>query len=152
MSQTEDLLIAVVGAHLSGMPLNSELTGVGGRLDRVARTAADYRLYALPNTTPRKPGLVRVPGSSGPGLELEVWALPAAEFGRFVARIPAPLGIGKIRLEDGSEVSGFLCESHAVVGAEDLTHFGGWRAFVASLPPAAPAPTTSVDDRRGSER
>ena len=78
------------------------------------RTAQDYRLFALPNTTPPKPGLVREPGFAGPGLEVEVWSLPSDAFGRFVAKIPAPLGIGKISLEDGTAVSGFLCEAHAV--------------------------------------
>lgn len=124
--------IVVVGAHLSGMPLNAELTGPGGRLLKVCRTAGDYRLYALPNTVPAKPGMVRQPGFAGAGLEVEVWALPADAFGRFVARIPAPLGIGKVTLDDGSAVSGFLCEAHAIADAEDVTHHGGWRAFIAS--------------------
>ncbi len=124
--------ILVVGAHLSGLPLNHELTGPGGQLIGKTRTAADYRLYALPNTTPSKPGLLRQPGFAGPGLEVEVWALPADAFGRFVARIPAPLGIGKVTLEDGTAVSGFLCEAHALEGAEEITRFGGWRAFLAA--------------------
>lgn len=123
--------IVVVGAHLSGLPLNPELTGSGGVLLKQCRTAPDYRLFALPNTTPPKPGLVRQPGFSGPGLDVEVWSLPADAFGRFVAKIPAPLGIGKISLDDGSAVSGFLCEAHAVAEAEDITGFGGWRAFLA---------------------
>lgn len=125
------LPIVVVGAHLSGMPLNPELTTPGGRLVRKCRTAPDYRLYALPNTTPPKPGLVREPGFAGPGLEVEVWALPPDAFGRFVARIPAPLGIGKVSLDDGSSVSGFLCEAHALAGAEEITGFGGWRGYLA---------------------
>lgn len=124
------LQIVVVGAHLSGLPLNRELTEPGGRLVKRGRTAADYRLYALPDTTPPKPGLVREPGYRGPGLEVEVWALPADAFGHFVARIPAPLGIGKVSLDDGSTVSGFLCEAHAVANAEEITRFGGWRAFL----------------------
>ena len=78
-----------------------------------------------------QPGLVRQPGFAGPGLDVEVWSLPADAFGRFVAKIPAPLGIGKISLDDGSAVSGFLCEAHAVAEAEDITGFGGWRAFLA---------------------
>ena len=132
MNTQEELQIAVVGAHLSGMALNHELSTVGGRLLRSGRTTGEYRLYALPNTTPRKPGLVRAPGSQGPGIEIEIWTLPAADFGRFVARIPAPLGIGKLSLDDGTAVSGFLCEAHAVSGAEDITHFGGWRAYIAA--------------------
>jgi allophanate hydrolase len=131
MAETDALLpIVVVGAHLSGLPLNHELTGPGGQLIKRSRTAADYRLYALPNTTPPKPGLVREPGYAGPGLEVEVWALPADAFGRFVAKIPSPLGIGKVSLDDGSSVSGFLCEAHAIAGAEEITRFGGWRAFL----------------------
>jgi allophanate hydrolase len=134
--QTEGLLpIVVVGAHLTGLPLNHELSGAGGKFVRACRTAADYRLYALPNTTPPKPGMVRQPGYSGPGLEIEVWALPADAFGKFVAKIPAPLGIGKVALEDGSSVSGFLCEAHALDAAEEITAFGGWRSFLASKAP-----------------
>lgn len=132
MAETNDLIsIVVVGAHLSGLPLNHQLTDPGGKLIRRSRTAPDYRLFALPNTTPPKPGLVREPGFAGPGLEVEVWALPADAFGRFVAGIPAPLGIGKITLDDGSAASGFLCESHAVAGASEITRYGGWRAFLA---------------------
>lgn len=125
------LPIVVVGAHLSGLPLNPQLTASGGQLLRRCRTAPDYRLFALPNTSPPKPGMVREPGFSGPGLEVEVWSLPSDAFGRFVADIPAPLGIGKVSLDDGTTVSGFLCEAHAVTGAEEITRFGGWRAFLA---------------------
>jgi allophanate hydrolase len=133
MADPNDLIpIIVVGAHLSGLPLNHQLTEPGGHLIRTGRTAADYRLFALPNTTPPKPGLIREPGFAGPGLDVEVWALPAGAFGRFVAQIPAPLGIGKITLEDGSTASGFLCEAHAIAGATEITHFGGWRAFLAA--------------------
>ncbi len=121
--------IAVVGAHLTGMPLNPELTGPGGVLLKATRTARDYRLYALPGTVPPKPGMIRSPGFDGPGIAVEVWALPAAAFGAFVARIPAPLGVGKVALEGGDSVTGFLCEAHALEGAEDITHFGGWRAW-----------------------
>lgn len=130
-SPREAVPIAVVGAHLSGMPLNPELTEAGGVLVKSCRTAPDYRLFVLPDTTPQKPGVVRAPGFAGPGLEVEVWALDPAAFGRFVSRIPAPLGIGKVRLEDGSEVPGFLCEAHAVERAEEITALGGWRAYMA---------------------
>jgi hypothetical protein len=133
MPETRDLIpIVVVGAHLSGLPLNHQLTEPGGHLVRKGRTAADYRLFALPNTVPPKPGLVRDPNFAGPGLDVEVWELPAGAFGRFVAQIPAPLGIGKVTLDDGSSAPGFLCESHAVAGAREITAFGGWRAFLAS--------------------
>jgi allophanate hydrolase len=123
--------IGVVGAHLSGMPLNHQLTAPGGILLKATRTAPDYRMFVLPDTVPAKPGVIRDPGFAGPGLEIEVWGLPPAAAGAFVAAIPAPLGIGKVRLADGSEVSAFLCESHAVAGAEEITALGGWRAHMA---------------------
>lgn len=126
------ILLVVVGAHLSGLPLNHQLTDLGGTHLRTTRTAPDYRLYALPGTSPAKPGLVRDPGFAGPGLAVEVWGLSPAAFGRFAAAIPAPLGIGKISLEDGSAVSGFLCEAHALEGAEEITAHGGWRAYLAA--------------------
>jgi allophanate hydrolase len=126
------LPIAVVGAHLSGMPLNHELTGPGGVKLAETTTTPTYRLYALPGTVPPKPGLVHDPAFTGPGIAVEVWALPASAFGAFVARIPAPLGIGKLTLADGSAVSGFLCEAHAVQNAQEITAFGGWRAFRAA--------------------
>ncbi|WP_434096008.1 allophanate hydrolase [Thioclava kandeliae] len=126
------LTIAAVGAHLSGMPLNHELTGPGGILLETTRTAGDYRLYSLAGTVPAKPGLVRVPNATGDGIELELWALPPAAFGAFVAAIPAPLGVGKVTLADGRAVTCFLCEAHATEGAEDITAFGGWRAWRAA--------------------
>lgn len=126
------LPIVVVGAHLSDMPLNAELTGPGGVLLQSTRTGAGYRLYALPGTVPPKPGLIHDPAFAGEGIEVEVWALPAAAFGAFVARIPAPLGIGKLTLQDGNKISGFLCESHALSGAVEITSYGGWRAYRAS--------------------
>jgi allophanate hydrolase len=122
--------LAVVGAHLTGEPLNAELAGLGGWLIETIRTAGDYRLFVLANTTPRKPGLVRDPKFRGEGIEVEVWSLSPEAFGRFAASIPAPLGIGKIALADGREVSGFLCEGYAVEGAHEITHFGGWRGFL----------------------
>ncbi|MGI6246876.1 MAG: allophanate hydrolase [Pseudochelatococcus sp.] len=124
--------IVVVGAHLTGMPLNRELTGASGRLARRCRTAGDYRLFVLPDTAPPKPGLIREPGFAGGGLEVEVWRVPPAAFGRFVQNIPAPLGIGKVTLDDGSQVSGFLCEPYALRGAREITGLGGWRAYAAS--------------------
>ena len=127
------LVIAAVGAHLSGMALNHELTGPGGLHLETTRTAPGYRLYSLPGTAPPKPGMVFDPGFAGNGIELELWALPPAAFGAFVARIPAPLGIGKVTLADGREVPCFLAEAHAIAGAEDITAFGGWRAWRASL-------------------
>ena len=135
MASVEDnfVQIVVVGAHLTGMPLNHELTTPGGRLLKTCRTAKDYRLYVLPNTTPSKPGLIREPGFEGQGLEVEVWAMPADAFGKFVQRIPAPLGIGKLTLDDGTSVSGFLCEAHAIAGAQEITTFGGWRTYIQNI-------------------
>jgi len=124
--------VAVVGAHLNGEPLNHQLTERGARLLKTCRTATDYRLYALSGTIPAKPGLVRDPSFRGAGIELEVWAMPEDRFGSFVAGIPTPLGIGTIRLDDGEEVKCFVCEPHALSGATDITHFGGWRAYRAS--------------------
>jgi allophanate hydrolase len=133
----ETLDLAVVGAHLSDMPLNGELLALGATLKARTRASGDYRLFVLPNTSPAKPGLIHAPGAGGPGIEVEVWSLPPDAFGSFVARIPAPLGIGKIRLADGSQVSGFLCEASGVEGAQDITELRSWRAYIASLATAA---------------
>ena len=122
----------MVGAHLSGMPLNAELTRHGASFVRAASTAPEYRLYALPGGPPKRPGLVRV-GEGGASIAVEVWALDPAAFGTFVAAIPAPLSIGTLRLADGTGVQGFLCEAAATDGACDISAFGGWRAYVASL-------------------
>ncbi len=129
--------IAVVGAHLSGMPLNGELTTLGGTFLRATTTTPDYHLYALPGGPPARPGLIRVASGEGAAIALEVWSLPAEGFGRFVAGIPSPLGIGTLALADGTKVKGFLCEAIATQGARDVTSFGGWRAYVASLATAA---------------
>jgi len=122
--------VAVVGAHLSGQPLNHQLTSRSATLVRTCRTAACYALYALPNTTPPKPGLLRV--KEGVAIEVEVWEMSVEAFGSFVAAIPPPLGIGTIQLKDGEGVKGFLCESYALEGARDISGFGGWRRFLAS--------------------
>jgi allophanate hydrolase len=124
------VLMAVVGAHLTGQPLNGQLTSRRARLVRTIRTHADYRLYVLPNSIPAKPGLVYAPGYAGPGIELEVWAMPEDTVGSFLNGIPAPLSLGTIRLEDGSSVKGFLCEPYGIIGAEEITHLGGWRTYI----------------------
>lgn len=124
--------VAVVGAHLSDMPLNGQLTERGAVLVSATHTAPDYRLYALPGTTPPKPGMVRVASGTGHAIAVEVWEMPAAQYGSFVALIPWPLGIGTITLVDGSTVQGFACDALALRGAEDISHHGGWRAFIAS--------------------
>jgi allophanate hydrolase len=130
-SDATTVRIVVVGAHLAGLPLNGQLLERGARLDAVVRTAARYRLYALPGTIPAKPGLVRV-ATDGAAIEAEVWRMPVEHYGSFVAAIPAPLGIGSIELADGSNAQGFLCEATATAGAEDISHHGGWRAYRAS--------------------
>lgn len=123
--------VAVVGAHLSDQPLNHQLTERAGRLMRACHTAPHYRLYALPNSTPPKPGLVRDVASAGHAIEVEIWRLPVRHYGSFVVLIPSPLGIGRIELEDGSWVQGFVCESWALAGAEEISHCGGWRGWLA---------------------
>jgi allophanate hydrolase len=125
--------VAVVGAHLSGMPLNGQLTEREACLVAKTETAPDYRFYALPGTVPPKPGLVRVAPGQGSRIALEVWEMPAAHYGSFVALIPAPLGIGTLQLLDGTCVQGFLCEPLALEGATDISAYGGWRAYIASL-------------------
>ena len=130
LAPTGQVRVAVCGAHMSGLPLNAQLTSRGGRLVSRTRSAACYRLYALPGGPPQRPGMVR--GDSGAAIELEVWELPAREFGSFVAGIPAPLGIGTVLLEDGSSVQGFVCEAHATRDATDITAHGGWRAWLAA--------------------
>ncbi len=122
--------LGVVGAHLSGQPLNHQLIASGARLEETTRTAARYRLFHLP-TTPPKPGMVRVADGGG-HIEMEIWRLDETAFGRFVASIPMPLCIGRIELEDGRVVNGFLCEQHGVAGCTDITAYGGWRAFRAA--------------------
>jgi len=135
----DEVLLAVCGAHLSGLPLNHQLTGRGGRLLRAARSSADYRLYALPGGTPQRPGMLRVAGG-GAAIALELWSLSRASFGDFVAQIPAPLGIATVTLEDGSRVCGFVCEAYALAQATDITAWGGWRAWLTRADQAQPAP------------
>jgi allophanate hydrolase len=129
--QTPDthVQVAVCGAHMTGLPLNHQLTERRGRLLARTRTAPCYRLYALPGGPPQRPGLVRA--TRGAPIEVEVWELPVEQFGSFVAAIPAPLGIGKLELEDGSWVCGFQCEEYATHSAKDITELGGWRAYLA---------------------
>ncbi|MFD1715017.1 hypothetical protein ACFSBZ_11090 [Amnibacterium flavum] len=131
------ITIAVVGAHLRGQPLNPQLTERDAVFEEETETAAEYRFYAL-ETVPPKPGLVRV-ANGGASIAVELWALDDAAFGSFVAEIPSPLGIGKLVLADGRVVPGFIVEPYALDSAVDITAFGGWRAYRASLgtPPTA---------------
>lgn len=121
------LEILVVGAHLTGQPLNHQLVAAGGSFVRRAQTAAEYALFAL-DTTPPKPGLLRV-AEDGVAIAGEVWSLPAAGFGGFVAALPSPMTIGRVRLDDGQSVPGFLCEPIATIGAENISRYGGWLAW-----------------------
>jgi allophanate hydrolase len=123
--------LAVAGAHLSGQPLNHQLTGLGATLQRACRTAACYRLYALGASTPAKPGMV-LSRAGGRMIEVEVWRLAAKTFGQLVSTVPAPLTIGNVILEDGTSVKGFLCESYAVETAVEITDWGSWRAYLDS--------------------
>ncbi|GGJ87279.1 allophanate hydrolase [Pseudomonas matsuisoli] len=123
--------VAVVGAHLTGMPLNFQLMTRDAVLVEQTTTAPAYRLYALPGTVPPKPGLAKV-ADDGAEIIVELWDVPQARFGEFVAEIPPPLGIGNVQLADGRWVKGFICEPYALDGARDITTFGGWRAFIAS--------------------
>ena len=132
------LAVAVVGAHLSGMPLNGQLTERGANLRRTTYTAPRYRLYALPGTTPPKPGLERC-ADGGRSIAVEVWEMPIESVGSFLALIPPPLGLGSVELVDGSWVHGFVCEGHALEQAQDVSVHGGWRAYLSSLKTASNA-------------
>jgi allophanate hydrolase len=127
------IALAVAGAHLSGFPLNFQLTELGATLVGTFKTSPSYRLFALANSVPPKPGLVRDPDFAGPGIEVEVWSLEAAAFGSFVAALPAPMGIGRVTLADGTDVAGFMCERYALESAIEITAYGGWRAYCAQL-------------------
>lgn len=124
--------VAVCGAHLSGLPLNWQLTQRGARLIQSTHSSPCYKLFALPGGPPYRPGMLRV-AEGGAAIEMEVWELPAREFGSFVAGIPAPLGIGTVELADGRQVQGFVCEALATQAAKDISHLGGWRAYLRSI-------------------
>jgi len=127
-----EIELAVVGAHLSGMPLNHELTSRGARFLRAEPTTPDYKLYALPGGPPYRPGLMRVADGTGTPIETEVWAIAPEGFGTFVAGVPAPLGIGTVRLGDGTSPKGFIVEAEGIVSAFDASQFGGWRRYMES--------------------
>jgi allophanate hydrolase len=132
--------IAVVGAHLRGMPLNPQLTSRGASFVEATRTSSAYRLFALPGAKPAKPGLMRVaPDEGGACIEVELWDVPSGNLGSFTAEIPPPLGMGSIALSDGRTVKGFICEPYALIDAQDITSFGGWRAYLSSLEPEGEA-------------
>lgn len=128
----DTLVLAVCGAHMSGLPLNGELTGRGAALIRSCRSAAKYRFYALEDFSPPRPGMVHTGGAGGHAIDLELWSVPAARFGEFIAGVPSPLAIGTVELDDGTSVKGFVCEAYAAEGARDISELGSWRAYVAS--------------------
>ncbi|OAM52644.1 amidase [Methylovorus sp. MM2] len=121
--------VAVCGAHMSGLPLNVQLTSLAGELVSKTTTAPYYRLYKLNGFTPERPGLLRVK-ADGQAIALEVWRLPVTNYGAFVAGVPAPLGFGTLVLQDGSQVQGFLCEAYATEDAIDISAYGGWRDYL----------------------
>lgn len=121
--------IAVCGAHMTGLPLNPQLTSLGGVFVQVTSTSPDYRLYKLNGFTPARPGLLRV-NKNGASVNLEVWRLPLQNYGAFVAGVPAPLGFGTLTLVDGRNVQGFLCEHYATLNAIDISSCGGWRNYL----------------------
>ena len=123
------IAVVVCGAHLSGLPLNHQLSTRGGFLLEATRTAPHYKFYALPGGPPFRPGLVRV-AEGGVAIDVEAWALPLEHYGSFVAGIPAPLGIGSVVLANGTTVQGFVCEAYALSGARDISAHGGWRQYL----------------------
>ncbi|MBD5780716.1 allophanate hydrolase [Pelagicoccus sp. NFK12] len=128
-AQWDSAPIAVCGAHMSGLPLNHQLTELGATFQRSTSTSPRYRLYALPGTNPPKPGMVR-DESNGAAIELELWNLPQSQWAAFISQIPSPLGIGNIELSDGSFVKGFLCEQWATSQAEEVSAHRSWREYL----------------------
>jgi len=128
VTSENEICLAAVGAHMSGLPLNGELVSLGGRFLKKAKTAPNYRLYSLAGGPPFRPGLMRE--KTGNMIDLEIWAIPARKFGEFLRGIPSPLGIGSVLLSDGTTVNGFICEPAGLEGATDITKYGGWRNFL----------------------
>jgi allophanate hydrolase len=125
-----NIKVAVCGAHMQGLPLNPQLTALGGEFVEATTTTADYQLFALNGFTPPRPGLLRVL-ENGSEIALEIWQLPIENYGKFVATVPSPLSFGTLTLIDASTVQGFLCEAYATKNSIDISHLGGWRAFLA---------------------
>lgn len=121
--------LVVVGAHLAGLPLNHQLLDCGAVLERACTTSAVYRLHLLPSGRPPRPGLVRVT-DGGAAIQVEVWLLPKRHLADFICAVMPPLSIGTVALQDGTQEKGFLCEHYAAVVGEDITRFGGWRAYL----------------------
>jgi len=131
LAASDYIELAVCGAHMSGLPLNWQLTDLGGQFVRKALTAPEYSFYALAGGPPARPGLVKTNSAAASCIALEIWSLPKTAFGAFMSGIPAPLGIGTITLSDGSGVKGFLCEQSGLQGARDITDLGDWHSFLA---------------------
>jgi allophanate hydrolase len=126
----EAIPVAVFGAHMRGQPLNAQMLALGGVFSGECRTAPLYRCHLIGGQIPR-PGLVRS-AHGGATITGEIWRLPPAGFGRLVNAVAPPLVIGTVELADGSRLKGYLCEEHGALGTTDITHFGSWRAFLAS--------------------
>ncbi len=124
--------VAVFGAHMSGLPLNAQLTNLGGTFLKETTTAPEYKLYKLNGFTPERPGLLRVV-DGGATITLEIWQVPIESYGTFVSGVPAPLGFGTLTLVDGSSVNGFLCEHYATLNAVDISQLGGWRHYLKGI-------------------
>ena len=124
--------VAVCGAHMQGLPLNPQLTALGGEFVQATYTSADYRLFKLNGFTLPRPGLLRVL-ENGCAIALEIWQLPIENYGKFVASVPSPLGFGTLTLADDSTVQGFLCEAYATLDAADISHLGGWRKYLETI-------------------
>jgi allophanate hydrolase len=127
--RADEHAVALVGAHMAGLPLNNQITGLGGRFLEATATAPDYRLFALPGGPPARPGLLRV-GQGGASVALELWSLTGPALGALLAQVPSPLGLGRVGLADGRSVVGFLVEAAGLDGAVDITGYGGWRAYL----------------------
>jgi len=126
------ICVAVCGAHMTGLPLNTHLTALGGKFLEETITAPNYKLYKLNGFTPARPGLLRV-ADGGESITLEIWQLPIENYGIFVSTVPAPLGFGTLTLADGRIVNGFLCEHYATINAVDISHLGGWRHYLSEI-------------------
>lgn len=124
--------VAVCGAHMTGLPLNPQLTDLNAVFVEETSTAPEYRLYKLNGFTPARPGLLRV-ANEGVVINMEIWKLPLKNYGAFVAGVPAPLGFGTLTLVDGRTVQGFLCEHYATLNAVDISHLGGWRNYLKDI-------------------
>jgi hypothetical protein len=133
MTSTEKFInVAVCGAHMTGLPLNPQLTALGGTFVEETTTVPAYKLYKLNGFTPARPGLLRV-ASGGTAIALEVWKLPIENYGAFVSGVPAPLGFGTLTLADGRVVNGFLCEHYATLDAVDISHLKSWREYLKAV-------------------